>query len=555
MKRGISLFLVILLLNQIVFAINLETNKNQNEKDLIESCRFPSSGPELVLQKTQFGEAVIWLYEPDKERFGDLTAIKPTNIEKIGKNKYSFKTEESNQIYSVEAVIPDYCIRPKETTAEKESIQTKEVCGSPQTTTSIFMEGRGYVCLYNIPDPLIQSEQAILSTGILPQTCPQEYCVDIEDSEPVSPTTQPISQTNQENNNVFTAEQQRDIAKGLEVILSKIINFFISLIKNIIELISNLFTQPNKITPPLNPPITTTTSTEYTTSTTTEEICNIEGIFNGKVRRNINIIADIKEWTDTNTDAKVDYELTMEVDKNNKKEFCGIPKKATYLIRTEGAAFHKGLWPISVSYVNIAETLRNSALNIIRKNSLKLYGLLKLGIIGQGGVIVDPQGTGTNPKFIGIEKQRTLWDFLRITKKEPNGWLKFEIETTFMLNTDNTVTATIKEKVIKDNQVIYETTPTKREGITIKEYKENYINDMIKTIDSIENLKEKFDQITNKGNKKILKRTVYKGADIKKWVEDENLKEIPNDPKINSVTIKIEETVDKEQLENYKKQN
>lgn len=124
MKRGISLFLIILLLNQIVFAINLETNENQNEKDLIESCKFQSSGPEVVLQKTQYGEVLIWLYEPDKEKFGDLTAIKPTKIEKTGENKYSFKTDESNQVYTVEAIIPDSCIRFKTDKGEaRESAQ------------------------------------------------------------------------------------------------------------------------------------------------------------------------------------------------------------------------------------------------------------------------------------------------------------------------------------------------------------------------------------------------------------------------------------------------
>src|SRR3989344_4802317 len=121
MKRGIYLFLIILLLNPTALAVNLNNSDELTEKDLIESCKFPSSGPELVLQKTVQGDILIWLYEPNKEEFGDLIAIKPAYIEKIGENKYSFKTDEPNQVYTVKAVIPDFFTRPKETTSQRAS--------------------------------------------------------------------------------------------------------------------------------------------------------------------------------------------------------------------------------------------------------------------------------------------------------------------------------------------------------------------------------------------------------------------------------------------------
>src|SRR3989344_6869448 len=124
MKRGISILLVLLIIiSSIVSAFPLssflditgtEIKEDLNEKSLIESCKFPSSGPEVVLQKTQSGEVFIWLYEPDKERFGELTLAK--DIEKTREDKYVFKTNENSQIYSVEAVIPDFCTRPEEIT-------------------------------------------------------------------------------------------------------------------------------------------------------------------------------------------------------------------------------------------------------------------------------------------------------------------------------------------------------------------------------------------------------------------------------------------------------
>jgi len=247
MKRGIYLFLIILLLNPTALAVNLNNSDELTEKDLIESCKFPSSGPELVLQKTVQGDILIWLYEPYKEEFGDL--IRVTDFEKIDEIKYSFSLE-NNQQYTVEATIPDYCTRPKETTAKKENTQTKEVCGGPQTPRSIFMEGRGYVCLYDIPDTGIQPEQSILSIGILPQSCPPEHCVVIADAASnANPTPTDTGANNEEANSNINAQSQQALGNALNLFF----DWIFKLLKQIWDAIGNIFNSiVNSIFPPQN---------------------------------------------------------------------------------------------------------------------------------------------------------------------------------------------------------------------------------------------------------------------------------------------------------------
>ena len=244
MKRGIFLFLIILLLNPIAFSTNLNNQDELTEKDLIESCKFKSSGPDVVLQKTQYNSVLIWLYEPDKEKFGDL--ILASDVEKISENKYGFMID--SDAYVVEGEIPDLCERLKETNEQRESVQTVHIDGKCNTASANIPgdpSAKQCSCFIEqeIDDPKVLTNPVYLNeimpyvqTGRVYGTCPTPKSWDIVIAYDDTSQTDNLDDTNE----VFTAEQQIDISKGLEVILKKIIEFFKTLIDFIVNFVNNL---------------------------------------------------------------------------------------------------------------------------------------------------------------------------------------------------------------------------------------------------------------------------------------------------------------------------
>ncbi|MBI2499573.1 hypothetical protein HYV88_05005 [Candidatus Woesearchaeota archaeon] len=249
MKRGIFIIFIILILNPIAFAVNPNNSDELTEKDLIESCRFSSSGPELVLQKTIQGNVLIWLYEPNKEEFGELVRI--NDFKKINENEYSFMLE-NNQEYIFEAIIPDYCIRPKEIITQRTSTQEEIV----------HIDGRCNTASANIPgDPSANQcscfiEQKIEDTRILTSsiyineiipyvntgrvygTCPDPKSWDI----PVTTTEPTINTDNQGTTSNIDAQSQQALGNALNLFF----DWIFKLLKQIWEALVNLFTpQPS----------------------------------------------------------------------------------------------------------------------------------------------------------------------------------------------------------------------------------------------------------------------------------------------------------------------
>ncbi|MBI2499011.1 hypothetical protein HYV88_02100 [Candidatus Woesearchaeota archaeon] len=525
MKRGIFIIFIILILNPIVLAVNLNNPDELTEKDLIESCRVPSSGPELVLQKSIQGDILIWLYEPNKEEFGDLVRV--TDFGKINENRYSFKLG-NNQEYTFEAIIPDYCIRPKETTAKRENTQTKEVCGSPETPRSIFMEGRGYACLYDIPSTEIQPEQAIFSTGILPQPCPQEYCVTISEStsQPVitntpEPTSQPESTPQMDSRALAN-----DINKALPKIAYFIRNFFNSILG-----VKGCTREPTQ-TPPLNPPISTTT--------TTEEKCNEElGDFDGRVERIIktNIHKDISFFPDYNNNfqTKMIIELNLPKTKNSKDPLCGLPRGTTTMnFRAEGPSFE-----FAGGYNNAAGAARNAVLNFLNKHFKKFYeNIVKKGIVGNGGILIDQDKKDTY-YFKGFDREKTAYAFFE--KNKPEGYFYFDINIKFTIKDNSKVEVDVNERVTEDkaqNKILLQNNANFE--ITVQEFKD-YLKDIIDMINSLDKFEEKY-QI-------VLEESV---PDVEDYVNGGSSDPIKmKTVKNTKVTVTIIETLYRKELDEY----
>jgi len=508
MKRGIYLFLIILLLNPTALAVNLNNSDELTEKDLIESCKFPSSGPDVVLQKTKQGDILIWLYEPNKEEFGDLIAIKPINIEKINENKYSFKLG-NNQEYIFEATIPNYCTRPKETTSQRASTQEEIV----------HIDGRCNTASANIPgDPSANQcscfiEQKIEDTRILTSSiyineiipyvntgrvygaCPDSKRWDI----PV-PTTEPtINTDNQGTTSNINTQSQQAIAEIFKQIFERIFGF----LKWLFESIIALFTlQPSiENDNPLwsgdqnNPQ----SSTSTTSSSTTEEKCNIEGTFIGGVdSQDIDIFVDVKDpaWglisvADVNTHIKSFKKLEIVVNKQDKAQLCGVPSKVRYYVKSEGSL---------IQYLGKTSTvagLREANLLEIKEGDDKLYDLVRNGILGGGGVLVKMNNERKfynfqekkydNPSYTLVEKKIDFRNLIESKKGEMSkgDWQTYEFEIIFELDYEGKVKATIYE-TLKDNKgkifIKKENTKTISE-INIEDYKE-YINSLINLIKS-----------------------------------------------------------------------
>ena len=479
MRRVVLVLIILITYSNLVLASDLKgiIENEVSEKSLIESCKFKSSGPDVVLQKTQ-SSVLIWLYEPDKEKFGDLRLA--SDVKEIGKNKYSFMI--NNDAYVVEGEIPDLCERLKETKSQRESIQTREVCGSPQTTISIFMEGRGYVCLYDISDPGIQPEQAILSTGILPERCPQEHCITISESIPSTEPIETLEPTNQQESRPQIDSQA--LANDINKALPKIAEFIRNLFNSIFGM-KGCTRQPTK-TPPLNPPVT---------STTTEEKCNIEGNFKGVVdSQNIHIFVDASLLLpDVNTKIKNTKELNIEVKKQDDKALCGVPYKVTYRVNLQGSVLKY------LGKTIIVSPLREANLLEIRDANEKLYDeVITKGIMGNGGVLVRMNNEKENynynkkrydnPKYTLVELKRAFYDFIKSKEGQMNlgDWQTYEFEIIFELNSDKIVTATISEKMVDNKGRIFikkEDTEKTVTEINIEDYK-TYIKTIIDLIKS-----------------------------------------------------------------------
>ena len=86
---------------------SISYSQQLNENDKIQGCKFQSTGPEVIIQSFE-NNVLIWIYNPEKANDPIIALNSAKNIKILGNNKYSFE-DQSNNIYEVEAVLPNIC--------------------------------------------------------------------------------------------------------------------------------------------------------------------------------------------------------------------------------------------------------------------------------------------------------------------------------------------------------------------------------------------------------------------------------------------------------------
>ena len=279
--------------------------------------------------------------------------------------------------------------------------------------------------------------------------------------------------------------------------------------------------------------------------------CDINRIIKGNINSELTIETFVSWWPDPKTRTKIGQSIEMNVDKQTKPKLCGVPTKTVYKIKVEGSTFLVA----GNKYVNIAETIRDGILLLIlklnRDNPEFYKKVVSQGIIGNGGVIIDLEGTDSKPSFRLLEKKRGLWDLLRPTGVKPKNritrqgeWFISEITVVYELLSEDNVKVTVSEKLTRDGKTIGSN--TKIFTISLEDYKK-FIKDMVKLVDSL----SKFYDFQIRDGKRV--RVIHGSPDTEEQFN--NVDEggtIPLNPKIEKVEVTIEkEEADRMQLEDY----